>query len=797
MLHVEGFVDHNVGLFPEGLQSYSFLDDLSCDKTEYWGQKTLGLAQTETAEKIKHANVLDISLTGFMGCNAQKTNNSSTKIIENKELLISEQVENRDERVKYDNVTKLMRPADYETNDQFNHQEINQALSKNKDHVYIESNGLDEKIKSSALPNFTQNDCLLPKDILRDMMSSEQKVYNLQENVINPEKNGDTLVDQLENTIRRGDLVSEKSQCNDVMVNESVEMLLSNRSSDVDDTDDSGDDSSGTGRDSNETDDDSNNESDDETDDSQIDALDETMDCLESTARQWQTSAIKLGMSMFDKPPASWKSCSSLSEGKIGIKLQRNKVQDSFSVKSISSNSFSFHSNLTLHSEDPMFEQKVAILEEVQNKQNKDIHSCDMCPREFAKANQLKMHLKTHTGAIKPYKCEDCCRTFKVNLGLTEPFSPLFQKEMLCKASPGPASYPGFHDISGPMPRILPSSSVKLAKDFFCVGNLLGEGGFAKVYSAYWDTGPEYCQDAVLKVQQGGSPDWEWYITNQVQTRIGECNHAELGPGSIWQPGYMSTPSCYIFNTGHILVSQQQHLGTLLDMINLMKEMDKKMSIEVGEPLAIYLIAELLGLVEYLHSVGIVHADIKPDNFLIRFIPGRSNLHSSPCLQLIDFGKSLDLRLLPENTVFDEVLMESDLLKCVEMREGRPWMHHIDYFGIAGIAYCLLFGGYINNNIVKIGGRWGIKGAAYKRWWQVEWKMFFDDLLNVKGASKDCKGCLPSLLNWRNRLLGVFEEKNMCSQLDQLEELLETARRGRLNSDQTQGKTPAKKRKKK
>lgn len=615
---------------------------------------------------------------------------------------------------------------------------------------------------------------------------SEQKAHPFKENGINPEINADTLMDKLENN---GDLVGEKTKYNDIR-RESTEMLLNNRSSD----------SSDTREDSNETDEDSNDDSGEETDDSEIDALNnlyDTMDSLESTARQWQTSAIKLGMAIFDKPESSWKSCSSLDEeeGKIRIKLQRNKVLDSFSIKTISSNSFSFHSNLTAFSEDPMFEQKVAILEEYQNKQNKDIHSCDLCPREFTKANQLKMHLKTHTGAIKPYKCEDCCQRFKVNHQFLEPFSPLTQKEMLSKASPPPSAYPGYYEISGPMPRF-PASSVKLAEDFFCVGNLLGEGGFAKVYSAYWDLGPELCQDAVLKVQLGGSPDWEWYITNQVQSRIGESNHPDLGTGTIWQPGFMATPSCYIYNTGHILVSQQQHLGTLLDMINLMKEMDKKISIELAEPLAIYLIAELLGLVEYLHSVDIVHADIKPDNFLVRFIPSRSNLHTNPCLQLIDFGKSLDLRLLPENTVFDEVLCENDLLKCVEMREGRPWMQHIDYFGLAGIAYCLLFGGYINNNIVKIGGKWGIKGAAYKRWWQVEWKMFFDDILNVKGASKGCKDCLPDLMKWRSKLLEVFREKNMAEKLEELEEHLETAKRGRLNTVETPGKTPAKKRKK-
>ena len=39
------------------------------------------------------------------------------------------------------------------------------------------------------------------------------------------------------------------------------------------------------------------------------------------------------------------------------------------------------------------------------------------------------------------------------------------------------------------------------------------------------------------------------------------------------------------------------------------------------EPIAIYLTAELLGLIELIHAMRIVHADIKPDNFLLCHTP--------------------------------------------------------------------------------------------------------------------------------------------------------------------------------
>ncbi len=53
------------------------------------------------------------------------------------------------------------------------------------------------------------------------------------------------------------------------------------------------------------------------------------------------------------------------------------------------------------------------------------------------------------------------------------------------------------------------------------------------------------------------------------------------------------------------------------------------------EPIAIYMTAELLGLLELLHSLQIVHADIKPDNFLVRHTP---STQSSPSLQVQGCG---------------------------------------------------------------------------------------------------------------------------------------------------------------
>lgn len=71
-------------------------------------------------------------------------------------------------------------------------------------------------------------------------------------------------------------------------------------------------------------------------------------------------------------------------------------------------------------------------------------------------------------------------------------------------------------------------------------------------------------------------------------------------------------------------------------------------------------------------------------------------------LQLIDFGRSIDMSLLPPGTSFTKVV-NTDGITCTEMREARPWREHIDYFGVAAVSYCLLFQNYIETVKVSHG----------------------------------------------------------------------------------------------
>jgi len=270
------------------------------------------------------------------------------------------------------------------------------------------------------------------------------------------------------------------------------------------------------------------------------------------------------------------------------------------------------------------------------------------------------------------------------------------------------------------------------------VTGFVGEGGFARVFSADWESGPAGWQDMVLKIQMPVN-DWEWYCLNTLHSRYQKLSHPLKEENLSWQDGFMSAPRCFSYRDGNILVSEHQRMGTLLDLVNLTKSADK----QIIEPLALHLMAELLGLMELLHSARIVHADIKPDNFLVRHTPATK---AESSLQLIDFGKALDLSVEPE---------DGDTREIDTAAEGRTGKYHLDYFGIAGCAYCLLFGQYIEVTTAR--DRWVIKGTL-RRWWQVKmWNEFFDDMLNPKGEEKSR---LPSLLKWREKFMKLFNQSD-------------------------------------
>ncbi|XP_051730870.1 LOW QUALITY PROTEIN: mitotic checkpoint serine/threonine-protein kinase BUB1 [Ctenopharyngodon idella] len=333
---------------------------------------------------------------------------------------------------------------------------------------------------------------------------------------------------------------------------------------------------------------------------------------------------------------------------------------------------------------------------------------------------------------------------------VSDPWDEELIVSLLSSLQPPLSSHPNLTVWSCRLPSITPKMTVQIAGESLRVDFVLGQGAFATVYQA---TNLMTTQKLFLKVQKPANP-WEFYIDSQLNTRL--------------QPSvrhlFNTIYSAHLFTNGSVLIGELHNCGTLLSAVNLYKSRSEKV---MPQPLVLYFTVCILHMVELLHQANIIHADIKPDNFLLgeRFLENDcfERDHLEHGLALIDLGQSIDMTLFPEGTAFTAKCMTSGF-QCVEMLSGRPWSYQTDYFGIAGTVYCMLFGTYMQ--VKEEGGVWRTNGVFKRNVHADLWQDFFHTLLNVP----DCSS-LPCLRSLRLRLDAVLQE-NYSSKLRSLKNRL-------------------------
>ncbi|GKT41966.1 checkpoint serine/threonine-protein kinase bub1 [Colletotrichum spaethianum] len=362
------------------------------------------------------------------------------------------------------------------------------------------------------------------------------------------------------------------------------------------------------------------------------------------------------------------------------------------------------------------------------------------------------------------------------------PVDEAVRNEILANMQPSLDSYPGFYDHSdekyekGNEIRKFAKAMTKAAKsgsertsnacavvtiEFpdvatqYTIRKELGAGAFAPVYLVENSSADQEDEDEdgvvamgkgtfavshrspleALKMELPPTP-WEFHMMRLAHTRLGPQHRAAASIS------YAHEFHLYQ-DEGFLFLPYHPH-GSLLDVVNFFRA---EPSAVMDEQLAMFFTIELFRTMESLHARSVLHGDLKVDNCLLRLDTGSNDQPLSSQysadgtggwdargVTLIDFGRGIDMRNFDPDVGFIAD-WKTSAQDCAEMREGRPWTWQIDYHGLAGIVYCLLFGKYIETVRCDQGGigsgrKYRVR-ESLKRYWQTEiWGECFDVLLN-------------------------------------------------------------------
>lgn len=209
--------------------------------------------------------------------------------------------------------------------------------------------------------------------------------------------------------------------------------------------------------------------------------------------------------------------------------------------------------------------------------------------------------------------------------------------------------------------------------------------------------------------EHGPSVHFEFHIIRLAHSRLTPIN-----PRAV--TCLIKAHECHLYRDEAYLILTYSPQGTLLDLINAMRtdaytKGKPTDGIGLDEPLAMFFSLELLRTMAALHSVGIMHGDLKADNCLVRFqleheITAPWNAAgdhgwASRGLTLIDFGRGIDTRCFRSDAKFIADWTASDQ-DCPEIKECKPWKWSLDYYGAAGTIHSLLFGKYLSTITVPV-----------------------------------------------------------------------------------------------
>jgi hypothetical protein len=360
--------------------------------------------------------------------------------------------------------------------------------------------------------------------------------------------------------------------------------------------------------------------------------------------------------------------------------------------------------------------------------------------------------------SMKPCRNADAGDGFAVftdpqpNQKLVNPFDSSFQGELVASLNPPVSMWPDVYEITEEEMKNCEAALYKCGsrtgvaidlkvRDILhvTITGQIGHGSYATVYGGLCNG-----KKVAMKVERPPCP-WEFLLCKVIQGRSGS------------DPCQTVTPEKMLLHDSFSILIMPEGQGTLQDLLN--KYLEAKLRID--QCITAKICLSLFHAMEQLHLNKIVHNDIKPDNILYN-VPEDVNDVS---VSLIDVGRGVDLELLPKNAVlFGD--SETESFRCIEMRERLPWLWQADSYAVAGVIHCLIFGEYMEVDIItnEATGETFVRNRSRlpRSYDQDTWDEVFKTLLNPHSTSVDC----PPRWGWLAELMERLIDKCGTGQVE-------------------------------
>jgi Protein kinase domain len=154
------------------------------------------------------------------------------------------------------------------------------------------------------------------------------------------------------------------------------------------------------------------------------------------------------------------------------------------------------------------------------------------------------------------------------------------------------------------IPKLKPGMQLEIQEEIYTAGKFIAKGSFGSIFIIENTN----TKKTFAAKQEKPANLWEYYICMELSDRLKTNNLDHM------IKAFMHINKAVIANNSSIFISELSPFGTIIDVCNKVRKITGK---NLDEYIAMILTCQILSIIDFLHGCKIVHADVKPDNFLL------------------------------------------------------------------------------------------------------------------------------------------------------------------------------------